>query len=221
VARRSSSAAAWTLLTAVAVYVLWDTPLVYPLKIFVVFLHEISHGLAAVATGGSIVRIELNASQGGVCVTRGGSRFLTASAGYLGSTVWGALFLIAAARTRWDRALVGTVGLFVVAITLLFVRSPFGFFYGVGAGLLLAGVAVKLSEGVSDAFLRVIGCVSCLYAPWDIASDILLRDVKGSDAHTIAAITHVPAMVWGVVWIVIAVAVAAYALFVSARPRPA
>src|SRR5687767_6945732 len=30
----------------------WDTPVVYPLKIFVVLLHELSHALAAWATGG-------------------------------------------------------------------------------------------------------------------------------------------------------------------------
>ena len=38
----------------VVVYCLWNTSLVYPLKILVVFFHEISHGVAAVLTGGSI-----------------------------------------------------------------------------------------------------------------------------------------------------------------------
>src|ERR1044071_4227352 len=128
--RSPSSAAALTLLTTVAVYVLWNTPVVYPLQIFVVFLHEISHGLAAVLTGGSIERIVLSANEGGACYTRGGSRFLTASAGYLGSVLWGALFLVVGARTRADRALVCAVGVFVAAITLLFVRSAFGFVYG-------------------------------------------------------------------------------------------
>ena len=42
---------------------LWDTPVIYPLKIFVVLLHEISHGIAALATGGSIERITLDAEQ--------------------------------------------------------------------------------------------------------------------------------------------------------------
>ena len=31
----------------VALWLLWDTPVVYPLKIFVVLLHEVSHGIAA------------------------------------------------------------------------------------------------------------------------------------------------------------------------------
>ena len=38
----------------VGVVLLWNTPVVAPLKIFVVLLHEISHGVAAVLTGGSI-----------------------------------------------------------------------------------------------------------------------------------------------------------------------
>jgi hypothetical protein len=217
-----TSSSAWrttalTLAIALAAYVLWDTPLVYPLKIFVVFLHEISHGLAAVATGGSIVRIELSASEGGVCWTRGGSRFLTASAGYLGSMVWGALLLVAAARTRLDRALTGLVGVFVVAVTLLYVRSGFGLAYGVAAGAVLVAAAYWLSAAASDALLRVIGTVSCLYAPWDIASDVLLRDARGSDADTIAGITGIPAVVWGVLWIVLATVVAVGALVLTAR----
>ena len=40
---------------AAVLLLLWDSFVVYPFRIFVVFLHEISHGLAAIATGGSIV----------------------------------------------------------------------------------------------------------------------------------------------------------------------
>jgi len=209
-----------TLATAAAAYVLWDTPVVYPLKVFVVFLHEISHGLAAVATGGSIERIELSANGGGVCWTRGGSRFWTASAGYLGSMLWGALLLVAGARTRFDRPLVGLVGVFVIGVTLLYVRTGFGLAYGAGAGALLLGAAAALPAGVSDTLLRVIGTVSCLYAPWDIASDVLLRDVPGSDAHTIAGITGIPAVVWGAIWFVLAAAGSVFALALTARRRP-
>ncbi len=43
-----------------AIWVLWPTPVVYPLKIFVVMLHELSHAIAALATGGHVVRITLS-----------------------------------------------------------------------------------------------------------------------------------------------------------------
>jgi hypothetical protein len=162
----------------------------------------------------------LSANQGGVCWTRGGSRFFTASAGYLGSMLWGALLLVAGARTRLDRPLVGLVGLFVIAVSLLYVRTAFGFAYGLGAGAVLIGVAYALPAGVSDTLLRVLGTVSCLYAPWDIASDVLLRDVPGSDAHTIAGITGLPAVVWGVLWVVLATVGAVAALVLTSRGGP-
>ena len=83
-----------------AALVLWNTPVAYPFRIFVVFLHEISHGLAAVLTGGRIVSIGLSFNEGGVCVTQGGWRFVVLSAGYLGSLLWGALFLLLGGNPR-------------------------------------------------------------------------------------------------------------------------
>ena len=68
-----------------ALWFLWDTPLVYPLKIFVVLLHEVSHAVVAVVTGGTIERIILDPREGGACYCPGGNTFLTLSAGYLGS----------------------------------------------------------------------------------------------------------------------------------------
>ncbi|HSM60554.1 MAG TPA: M50 family metallopeptidase, partial [Longimicrobiales bacterium] len=83
----------------VALWLLWGTPVVYPLKIFVVLLHEASHAMVAVATGGTIQRIVLDPYQGGACYCPGGNALLTLSAGYLGSLAWGAA-LTEAARAR-------------------------------------------------------------------------------------------------------------------------
>lgn len=171
---------------AVVALVLWDTVFVYPLKILVVLFHELSHGLAAVVSGGSIESIELSVEQGGVCYTRGGSSFLILNAGYLGSLVIGAAFLVVGARTRHDRVVVGALGLVLLAVTVVYVRSRFGFLYGLSAGALLLLVAAKLPNAVSDIILSVIGVVSCLYAVWDIGSDVLFRHIPGSDAYRLA-----------------------------------
>ena len=64
-----------------ALWFLWDTRILYPLKIFGVFLHELSHGIAAILGGGSIQRIEISPNQGGVCHCGGGIRFLTLTSG--------------------------------------------------------------------------------------------------------------------------------------------
>jgi hypothetical protein len=191
-------------LVAVLALVFWDRFFVWPLKILVVLFHELSHGLAALVSGGSIERIEISFEQGGACYTRGGSLFLILNAGYLGSLVWGAALLVAGGRSRHDRLIVGLLGGLLIAVSLVYIRSLFGFLYGVAAGILLLLVAAKLAAIVSDLLLATIGAVSCLYAIWDIGSDVLFREIAGSDAYQLAAVTGIPSLVWGVLWIALA-----------------
>jgi hypothetical protein len=206
-------------LIAIFTLVFWNWFFVYPLKVFVVFLHEISHGLAAVVTGGRIVAIGLTFDEGGVCITDGGSRFLILNAGYLGSLFWGALFLVLAARTRMSREIVCGVGVFVLAVTLLYVRTLFGFAYGLLAGAAFVLAAIKLPRDVTDDLLEIIGVVSCLYAVWDIGSDVLAREATGSDASALSRLTGIPAVLWGLVWIAACLVVVFFALRAVARSR--
>ena len=192
---------------AAAAMVFWGTFVVYPFRLFVVFLHEISHGLAAVATGGSIVSIGLSFDEGGVCRTRGGWPFLILNAGYLGSLLWGALFLLLGGRRTRARSVIGVVGLFTLAVTLVYVRTWFGFLYGLAAGLALLAVATKLKPAVAETLLAALGATSVLYAIWDVASDVLLRHSGESDAAALAHLTGVPAILWGAAWIALSAAV--------------
>jgi len=187
--------------------VLWDTFLVYPFRVFVVFLHEISHGLAAVLTGGAIESIGLSVDEGGVCRTRGGSPFLILNAGYLGSLLWGALFLVLGGRRTRARGVIAAIGVFTLVVTLLYVRTLFGFGYGLATGMALVAVASRLRPAVSELLLAAIGATSALYAVWDITTDVLLRHSGESDAAALAALTLVPAPVWGVLWIAVSLVV--------------
>jgi hypothetical protein len=191
---------------AAATLLLWGTFVVYPFRLFVVFLHEISHGIAAVLTGGSIVWIGLT-DEGGVCVTRGGWRLLILNAGYLGSLLWGALFLLLGARRARSRSVIGAVAVFTLAVTLAWVRTWFGFFYGLGAGLGLLAVAARLKPAVSETLLAAIGATSVLYAIWDVATDVLVLHSGQSDASALARLTGVPAILWGAAWIAISAVV--------------
>jgi hypothetical protein len=192
-------------------WLLWDTPLVYPLKIFVVLLHEVSHAMMSVATGGSIERITLDPMQGGACYCPGGNAFLTLSAGYLGSLLWGGLMLSAAQTSRVKSEWVnGLIGALVIGLTLLYVRNAFGFVFGIAFGLAMFAVSKKLSDGVNRALLLTLGLTSALYAVLDIKSDILERPEARSDAAMLAEITGIPTAVWGILWIGIALAFSAW-----------
>src|SRR5690606_29550601 len=123
----------------------WDAPPVYPLKIFVVLLHEISHAAMALATGGSVLRIELDPGQGGACHCPGGNAFLTLSAGYLGSLAWGGAMFTAAhsRRVRSDRVNFW-IGVLMFVLTAVYVRGLFGFAFGILFALALIGIAQRL-----------------------------------------------------------------------------
>lgn len=202
------------------VVALWGTFVVTPLKIFVVLLHEISHGLAAVLTGGSIVKIEINAQQGGRCYTAGGIRFFVSSAGYLGSMLWGAAILVVASRTKRHRLMGMGIGLFMLAVTLLYVRTLFGFAFGFVFSAFLIFMGYKLSHEINQLVLQVIGVTSCLYAVIDIVDDVLKRPGIGSDADHLAQMTCIPGVVWGVLWIGISVVVTGWCLLYAAQKRP-
>jgi hypothetical protein len=195
---------------ALLVYAFWSTIFVWPLRVFVVLLHEVSHGLAAVLTGGRIVSIELSPLEGGLCTTAGGWAFVVSSAGYLGSALFGALFLVLGfrGRPRTHRAATAFLGAALVGLSLVYVRSAFGFLYGLVAGAVLLAVARWLPEGASSFVLRLLGVTSLLYAPWDIVSDLILRSVPASDASAMARMTGIPAIAWGVLWLAASLVIA-------------
>src|SRR6201991_2204670 len=100
--QRDARPQAMTLLMAAAISVLlWFIPyaevLSYPFRIFVTFIHEGGHALAALFTGNSVssLSVAMNAS-GETYTTQGGlfSQMLVSSAGYLGSMAFGALLLV-------------------------------------------------------------------------------------------------------------------------------
>ncbi|MCU0291385.1 MAG: M50 family metallopeptidase [Thermoanaerobaculaceae bacterium] len=206
----------------VPVALLWSTPIVWPLKILVVFFHELSHGLAAILTGGRIARIEVVAAQGGVCWTMGGNQFLTLTAGYLGSLAWGAGVLLAATGSKRDRAVSIGLGSIVLAATVLWVRPVLSF--GFGFHLLAGGALVLFGWLLPDAFndivLKVFGVTSCLYVIPDIYSDTIARSHLRSDARMLAEMTHIPTVIWGGLWILIALAVCGGLLLATCRRTP-
>jgi hypothetical protein len=189
-----------------ALWYLWYTPLVYPLKIFVVLLHEVSHALALLATGGSVDHIVLDPAQGGATYGRGGLPFITLSAGYLGSLALGALLVIGAqARRLRSGLLLSLVGGAVLALTAVYIRSAFGFVFGIAFGASLVWAGRQAPAAWSTRLLMALGFTSCLYAVLDIKSDVLDRPHLRSDAAMLAEMTGIPTVAWGVAWIAVAV----------------
>src|SRR6476660_10431103 len=99
---------------------LWFIPyaewLVYPIRLFVTFIHESSHALVAVLTGGSVQSLTISADTSGLTYSApsgfmGG--LLTSSAGYLGTTVFGVLMLFLIRKNFSANKILTALGIFV------------------------------------------------------------------------------------------------------------
>ncbi len=198
----------WQLLCLVAaIFALWSTPLVTPLKILVVYFHELSHALAALLTGGSVERINVSPAQGGFAEIRGGNRFATLTAGYLGSLLLGVVLLLLALRSRWDRVVMGLLGAVTLLVTALYMRDLYTIGFGIVTGGLMLATAWWLPRALNDLVLRVIGVTSMIYVPYDIFDDTIRRSGLRSDARLLAEEIGGTTVIWGGIWLVIAMVV--------------
>ncbi len=192
----------WQLLLVTAIlFLLWNTPVVLPLKYLIVYLHELSHGLAALLTGGSVVEISLSPEQGGHTITRGGWGFLILSAGYVGSLLLGVLLLTIALRSEADRFVTGFFGAVMLAVTALYIRDLFPLIFCSLTGLALLAAARFLGHDANDMVLRVIGLASLMYVPYDIFDDTIARSGARSDAFMLSEEYGGPTIFWGGVWL--------------------
>lgn len=188
-----------------ALWFLWDTPVIYPIKIFVVFLHEISHGMMALVTGGRIDQIILDPNQGGSCYCPGGEPFMTLTAGYLGSLTWGIFLAVAGKHKKIDaRLLTLSLSITIITLTIAYIHNLFGILFGILFGLMLLFVAAEFSKSQNQTVQLILGLTSCLYAILDIKSDILDHPGLSSDAALLTNLTGVPVVFWGGLWITLA-----------------
>ena len=199
------------LLTAV-VFAFWQTTALVPIKILIVFFHEASHAIATVLTGGEVVSLSVSPDQGGLLLSRGGSRFWTLTAGYLGSLLIGIALLVAATRTRLDRQVMALCGIIILIIAGFYVREVFALGFAIGTGIVMIAAARFLSHNANDMILRVIGLTSMIYVPFDIFSDTIARSALRSDARMMAEEFGGATVMWGGFWLVISVVIIVWSL---------
>ena len=91
--------------------------ILYPVTLFVTFLHEFGHALGAILTGGQVQALQINSNGSGFTKTLGGNPGIILMGGYIGSAIFGnLLFYIGAKKQKWASTTLGLVGL-LMAIT--------------------------------------------------------------------------------------------------------
>src|SRR5437667_1087510 len=150
---------ATTLLLAAALSIaFWFIPfaeiLGYPFRIFVTFIHEGGHAIAALLTGNSVqsLSVAMNAS-GETYTTQGGvfSQMLVASAGYLGAMTYGAVLLVLIRK-----AVAARIVLLGSALIILILAIVFGLVNPLITGGSFSGIPFTLFAGIALAMALVL-----------------------------------------------------------------
>ncbi len=198
---------------AFALIVVWQVPwlgwLAWPFRLFGTFVHELSHGLAAIATGGQFQRFSVQPDLSGLAWSAGGIRVIVSSAGYIGSAVFGSVLIALHARGLSARMLLLGLGIVFGLLCLLFVRNLFGIL----SALLLTGAmlyaGLKFAQPWRDGLLKVLALQLVLDGYNSLFTVFRLAGADGvqTDAHTMAQLTWLPASLWAVIWMLVSTAI--------------
>jgi len=226
------------LLTIALRFIPYASIVTYPFRLFVTFIHEGGHALAAVLTNNSVQSLSVHIDASGLTETLsapGGtlSQMFISSAGYLGAISFGALLLCLIRYRVKARTLLVSSAVIVLGLTFVFgffvpltnlSLQPFTVLAGVviSAGLL---AAAKYASPRVATFLVGFLAVQCvLNAVFDLKTVALLSLTPGvqTDAENMHAATGVPAFFWSLIWIGLAFIILSAALraYAVSRKKP-
>ena len=234
-----------TLLVAATVSVLlWFIPyaevLTYPFRIFVTFIHEGGHAIAALLTGNSVdsLSVAMNAS-GETYTTQGGliSQVFISSAGYLGSMAFGAVLLALIRKAIAARIVLLSCAVLIFALTMIYglfkpiftfntwSGIPFTLFAGTFISLGLVLIAKFASAKVATFFVSFLAVQCVLNALFDLKTVFFLSSpfvpAVSTDAVNMAHATGIPPIFWAAIWIALALGILWFAmrLYVAGRDK--
>ena len=221
----TSATVAWTAAVAALLVVV---PGLWPVtRHAVTVAHEAGHAVVAALTGRRLTGIRLHADTSGLTLSRGRPRgpgmILMLLAGYPGPALLGvgAAALVAAGRS----VLLLWALLVLLALMLLLVRNLFGLWVVLAGGAGVAVVTWYATAPVQTAVSATLAWFWLLAAPRTVLELAVTRRRSGSrtsDADQLAGLTHVPAVVWVALFLVLTLtaALAGAAILAPDAVRP-
>jgi hypothetical protein len=234
-----------TLLVAATISILlWFIPyaeiLAYPFRIFVTFIHEGGHAIAALLTGNSVSSLSVATNTSGeTYTTQGGliSQVLISSAGYVGSMAFGALLLILIRKSVAARFVLLGSAILVFALTMIY-----GLFKPLFSGVAWSGIPFTLVSGalisvglvliarfasakVASFFVSFLAVQCVLNALFDLKTVFFLSSPFALPVHTDAVnmsnATGIPSIFWAIIWIALALGILWFAMrmYVAGRDK--
>lgn len=189
----------------VAAIIIRQIPIVsIPLNWLESYFHEISHGIAALLTGGEIMRIQLFANGAGLCTTRGGLSFIISFFGYAGATFWGwLLFKLANSHQRTAQIVSGFMIVLLLASIIFWARDLLTIII-ISSLAVMFVFLIKMRRLYYLQLLLIFFGLSILLN--SLFSPTYLFDGRDlGDGAALASMTMIPELVWVLLWCVLAI----------------
>jgi hypothetical protein len=190
------------LIIFIASLILWNTPVIYPIKLFVVILHELSHAIMGLVTGGKITAMSVGLDLSGKCQVEGGNQIAIASVGYLGSLLCGILIYVAPNNLNSGKWILITFALIILLFSLITTSNLTFLFLSVISSLCLLLTAFYLRINIVSILVRTIGLISCVFVLFDIKEDLFSRNDVITDVTILSSLTGIPGILISTSWIV-------------------
>jgi len=197
----------WSVAAAALVLVGYG-PLWAHTRHLVTLVHESGHALVALTTGRRLNSITLHSDTSGLTVSSGRQTgpgmIATAAAGYLAPAVLG---LLIAALVQFDRTMWALwFALAALALMLLYIRNWFGLLVVAIAGVAVAAVVWRAPERVQHGAALLAAWFMLIAAPrtaFELWSHRSRQRSRTTDADVLARLTHIPAVLWVGVFLVL------------------
>ncbi|WKZ68308.1 MAG: M50 family metallopeptidase [Melioribacteraceae bacterium] len=185
----------------------WNTFVLFPIKIFVVLLHEMSHGIVAVFTGGKIISIEVTEYLGGITTTEGGNIILIASSGYLGSIAIGTLLFYSSFDKKLSIWFTTGLAILLLIFTANFLIGTVSQITAMLAAIILIISPRYFNAIANQILLQAIGLVSVFYVLIDMKEDLLSGSTYKTDSNLLESLTTIPSTFIALFWMSISIIV--------------
>ncbi|KAI5124188.1 hypothetical protein M0805_005039 [Coniferiporia weirii] len=194
-----------TVVYTVVIFALWNIPgarvLINPLKLLTISWHEGCHIAAAIITGGTILSVTIDPNLGGCTRVEGGHPPTILAAGYIGSAVFGGVFMLGGWDTLVAKVLSFILGIGLI-IPLVLVRDKLTIILTFCYEGLLVGFWFIDHAAALRWYCLFVGVMNVFYVVWDITDDKFFRKVNDSDVTQFNLLyPRIGPTVWAVFWV--------------------
>ena len=214
-------------LVTVTCLLLWNTPiaatLLLPVSYIVTMIHELSHAIACIATGGQVSGLKIvsdGLGHGGLTFCSGGNPWIYTPAGYIGTTLVGCILLFFSQFKLIARILLFLIGVSVI-LAALFLSSQSIFAPGmliqaiqsIIVELIMGGAFIFSSIKLNDKMANLLLMFLCIQIILNSFTDLtVLFQISTftntntfSDATNMAKISGISPAFWSIIWALISI----------------